>query len=293
MLRWRLLLGTLLIAAVIALSWMDYRAAVAGSWLGPVAALLAILATQETLAIVSADGVRPARWVVYLGNLFLVGSNWLPLMADHSTAPETWLLLTLALSVFAVLVAEMRRYEKPGGVTASIAAATFALVYVGVLLSFVVQLRLVWGIGALAALVIVVKMADTGAYTVGRLIGRHKMAPILSPGKTWEGLAGGLAFALGGSYATFRWLVPNLPTVPPNCIQYNPWWGWVAFGLLVGIAGMSGDLAESLLKRDTGRKDSSTWMPGFGGVLDVLDSVLLGGPIAYLCWRLGMVGGAG
>jgi phosphatidate cytidylyltransferase len=187
----------------------------------------------------------------------------------------------------------MCRYEKPGGVTASIAAATFALVYVGVLLSFVVQLRLVWGIGALAALVIVVKMADTGAYTVGRLIGRHKMAPILSPGKTWEGLAGGLAFALAGSYTTFRWLIPNLPTTPPHCIQNNHWWGWIAFGLLVGIAGMSGDLAESLLKRDTGRKDSSTWMPGFGGVLDVLDSILLGGPVALLCWRLGMVGGAG
>ena len=160
---------------------MDYRATVPGTWLGPVAALLAILATQETLAIVSAGGVRPASWVVYLGNLFMVGSNWTPLMDSHSAAPDNWLSLALALSVFAVLVTEMCRYEKPGGVTASIGAATFALVYVGVLLSFVVQLRLVWGIGALAALVIVVKMADTGPYTVGRLIGRHKMAPHPEP----------------------------------------------------------------------------------------------------------------
>ena len=70
----------------------------------------------------------------------------------------------------------------------------------------------------------------------------------------------------------------------------SPWWGWIAFGLLVGGAGMVGDLAESLLKRDVGRKDSSTWMPGFGGVLDVLDSLLLSAPVAWACWAFGLVG---
>ena len=68
------------------------------------------------------------------------------------------------------------------------------------------------------------------------------------------------------------------------------WWGWIVFGLLVGAAGMVGDLAESLLKRDVGVKDSSTWMPGFGGVLDILDSLLLSAPVAWFCWATGIVG---
>ena len=147
---------------------------------------------------------------------------------------------------------------------ANLAAGIFALVYVGLMLWFAVQLRIVWGVGALAAWVIVVKMGDTGAYTVGRLIGRHKMAPLISPGKTIEGRdrRPGLRLPrlLGG--------------VPVDCSlaftirrHVAPWWGWLAFGLLVGGAGMMGDLAESLLKRDVGVKDSSTWMPGFGGVL--------------------------
>ena len=68
------------------------------------------------------------------------------------------------------------------------------------------------------------------------------------------------------------------------------WWGWVVFGLLVGGAGMIGDLAESLLKRDVGRKDSSDWLPGFGGVLDIIDSLLLSAPVAWFCWIAGIVG---
>ncbi len=69
--------------------------------------------------------------------------------------------------------------------------------------------------------------------------------------------------------------------------------GWIIFGLLMGCVGMLGDLAESLLKRDVGCKDSSAWMPGFGGVLDILDSLLLSAPIAWLCWSLGIVGPGG
>jgi len=68
------------------------------------------------------------------------------------------------------------------------------------------------------------------------------------------------------------------------------WWRWLIFGIVVGGTGIAGDLAESLLKRDLGRKDSSRWMPGFGGVLDLLDSLLFAAPVAYVCWALGLVG---
>jgi len=292
MLRWRLLLGTLVIAALLGLCWLDYAAAVPGVWLMPLAVLLAWMAGGEILALAEATDRRPLAWAVHTGNLLIVLAAWVPrldALGDVLPAlePGAWTLAALGLGVLLVFLGEMRRYETPGGVTANVSAAVFALVYIGGLLAVVVHMRMAWGIGALAALVIVVKMGDIGAYTVGRLIGRHKMAPKLSPGKTIEGMFGGLAFCCLGAWVAFAWLVPAMAS--EGSAAGLPY-GWLIFGLLVGAAGMVGDLAESLLKRDAGRKDSSTWLPGFGGVLDILDSILLAAPVAWLCWALGIVG---
>jgi phosphatidate cytidylyltransferase len=183
-------------------------------------------------------------------------------------------------------VGEMRRYEKPGGVMVNLALTVFALVYVGLLLSFMIQLRVLGGstLGmlALAGMIVVVKMGDIGAYAIGRLLGRHKMAPKLSPGKTIEGAIGGLVFSCLGAYFLFQYLMPRLDATSSG----GPPFAWLVFGVVVGAAGMIGDLAESLFKRDMGVKDSSAWMPGFGGVLDLIDSTLVAAPVAYLCWTL-------
>jgi phosphatidate cytidylyltransferase len=302
LLRWRLALGTLFIAVLIGLCWLDHRAAVPGTYLVPLAAALCVLATEETLGLLSAGGMRPIAWIVYASNLLVVASAWAAPVASSEAAETAHLGLAgaggvfstdfaLTLAAIALFLGEMRRFDRPGSAMRNLAAALFAVVYVGLLLSFVVRLRLGWGIEALASLLIVVKMGDTGAYAVGRLLGRHKMAPILSPGKTVEGAAGAIGFALAGAWLTFRWLVP---LTGPGChggsYGSSPWWGWVVFGVMVGVVGIVGDLAESLLKRDADRKDSSTWMPGFGGVLDLLDSVLLAAPAAYACWAWGLVG---
>ena len=191
----------------------------------------------------------------------------------------------VAAAMFAIVVVELLRFRRPGGNLARLAGAAFALLYVGLMLRFAVALRFC-GMGVFASWIIVTKMSDTGAYTVGRLIGRHKMAPLISPGKTIEGAAGGLVFACLGAWASFRWLIPHMD----GSSGATAWWGWLAFGLLVGGAGMLGDLAESLLKRDVGRKDSSDWLPGFGGVLDIVDSLLLSAPVAWFCWATGIVG---
>ena len=294
MLRWRLLLGTLIVATLAGLCRLDHGAAMPGVWLLPVAILFTLAATDEILRLAEAGGLRPTAWPVYLGNLLLIAGNWVPWVCcdDPGEAgtlpPSAWPLLALLAGFLLVLVGQMRRDEKPGGATANVAASVLALVYVGLLLGLVVQLRMAYGVDALASLIVVVKLGDTGAYTVGRLIGRHKMAPRLSPGKTIEGAAGGLVFACLGSCATFCWLVPA--TAGSDAAGAGPWWGWILFGLLVAAAGMLGDLAESLIKRDVGRKDSSTWMPGFGGVLDILDSILLAAPVAWICWAMGLVG---
>ena len=211
MLRWRLVLGTALVAAMIGLCWLDARAPSApGLWLLPVAVAVTVLATRELLELLAAGGMRPVPWVVHLMNLLLVTSPWMWAF-EHLLRwfiPE--LMLNIGLPVFVIFVAEMCRYRKPGGHMANIAGGIFALVYVGMLLRSAVSLRLGWGVGALASWIIVTKMGDIGAYTVGRLIGRRKMAPAISPGKTVEGAAGALLFACLGSWLTFPgWACPS------------------------------------------------------------------------------------
>ena len=217
MLHWRLLLGILIIVTLAGLGWLDHGSAMPGLWLLPAAIFFTLAASHEVLGLANAGGTRPLPWCVYGGNMLLLAANWIPLASCHHSektsqiAPIAWPFVALAVGVLVVLVGEMRRYEKPDGVMSNVAAAVFSLTYVGVMLSFAVQLRMApWGgVAALASLIIVAKMGDTGAYTVGRLIGRHKLAPVLSPGKTVEGAVGALVFACLGSWATFRWPVPT------------------------------------------------------------------------------------
>lgn len=287
MLRWRLLLGTVIIAALIGLLWWDSRATPVGVGLLALALLLTGLASAEILDLSAAAGLRPLGRVVYGGNLLVVTTAWLGPRLVPAMPGSSWVMLALGLGLLAAFLGEMRRYVAPGGATANLAAECLALVYLGLLPATIVLLRMGWGVGALASMVIVVKMGDTGAYTIGRLFGRHKMAPVLSPGKTIEGAVGALLFGCLGSWIAFAWLVP---ATTPDAVAAGPAWGWLVYGLLVAAAGLLGDLAESLLKRDVGRKDSSRWMPGFGGILDIVDSLLLAAPVAYACWAFGWVG---
>ena len=303
MLRWRLLLGTVLIAALAALCWADYVAPQPGLFLFPLALLAAALAAGEMVTLLRARELCPSPWVIRLGTVAVVAATGVPLFwsaypPNCPVGPLGWPLLGLAFGFLLALVNQMARYDGSTGAIVNLASSVFAMVYIGVFLSFVVQLRTLgapaavadtgWGMIAIVSLIAVVKIGDIGAYTVGRLCGRHKLAPAISPGKTWEGLAGGLVFACIGAYLTIGLLAPALDLVPAD--RARPWLGWIAYGLAVGAAGVLGDLAESLLKRDAGRKDSSDWMPGFGGVLDILDSILGAAPVAYLFWVLHVVG---
>jgi phosphatidate cytidylyltransferase len=317
LLIWRLSLGPLFIATLVGLCWLDYRAAWPGVYLLPLAVVLSLLAVGELLAMFRrrAAAGQPLPWVVYGGTLITVlmagAPVWLPPeWSSGAVGRLGWLAIGLVAGLLVAIVGEMWRYESPPippfapgkerfqTATENLALSSLAILYVGGLMGFLVQLRLLdlggAGIGSnlgmlsLASLVLIVKLSDTGQYTAGRLFGKHKLAPKISPGKTWEGVVGGFVFAVLGAVCTL-WLGAamnaNIQTwFAPFSIRSVVF--FVVYPIALAAAGIVGDLAESMLKRDAGVKDSSSWMPGFGGVLDLLDSLLGAAPVAYVFWML-------
>ncbi|WEK14524.1 MAG: phosphatidate cytidylyltransferase [Candidatus Microbacterium phytovorans] len=153
-----------------------------------------------------------------------------------------------------------RRY---GDVVSDVLVAGFIPLYVPFLASLtLVLLRQDGGEFWLLAMIVVVVVADTGAYASGLAFGRHPMAPRISPKKTWEGFAGAAVVAIGSGVALALLLL------------HVPWWAGVLFGVVILASATVGDLGESMIKRDLGIKDMSSWLPGHGGVLDRLDSIL-------------------
>lgn len=312
MLHWRIILGVLFIAIVGGLAWADYGSIRPGLVMTPLAFIGTFLAAGEIVRLMEANSATPSpsRYLVIPGALLTVLASCVPMAwpigaeaSDASAASSIgrvgWVAVGLAASGFLVFCAEMLRYRQAGSATVRLALAIFGIAYAGGLMGFVVQLRLLrggpwgqdgnWGMVALISLIVVVKTNDIGAYFAGRLFGRTQMTPMLSPKKTWEGIAGGFALSIVATMAT---LGPLAAAMGCHSGRTTMAWlgGCLAYALLVGAAGVGGDLAVSLLKRDAQLKDSSTWMPGFGGMLDVLDSVLFAAPLAFLLWLARCVG---
>jgi len=210
----------------------------------------------------------------------LVAANWAAHVSPSGTwdaDPWHWVVGTFTVVVLSAFLVEMATFREPGESVTRIALAVWMAAYLGLLPSFFVQLRWLGDAGpggawALALAIFVPKCCDIGAYFSGRFLGRHRMTPALSPKKTWEGLVGGLGLAIVTAVLINRLGQQRLLGTDL---------GAAGFGLVVGAAGVLGDLAESLIKRDCGHKDASQVMPGFGGVLDVVDSIVFAAPVAY------------
>ncbi len=134
------------------------------------------------------------------------------------------------------------------------------------------------GPGLLLALGLAVALSDVGAFIVGKALGRHKLAPKLSPGKTWEGVMGGLLGA-GLGIGIMRFALPDALSLPLA----------LALPVIVALGGVWGDLLESAVKRECGVKDAGAWLPGFGGLLDRVDSLVVAVPLVYYIIRLAEV----
>jgi phosphatidate cytidylyltransferase len=193
------------------------------------------------------------------------------LVAGYSGGSEP-LLVALAITVLAVLV--WRLLEPPQGSVADVTAGVFTALYVPFLASFaVLMLRPDDGADRVVVFIVLVVLSDVGGYAAGVLFGRHPMAPTVSPKKSWEGFAGSAVFAaVGGAIAV------------PLLVDGTPVEG-VAIGLAVMAAATLGDLGESMIKRDLGIKDMGSVLPGHGGLMDRLDSLLPAAPVAYLLLR--------
>ena len=183
------------------------------------------------------------------------------------------LVLGLLVTILAVIV--WRLSGGPAGFARDVSAATLIAAYVPFLLFFGVLLAVPHD-GDLRVLCILamVVLSDTGGYAAGVFLGKHPMAPSISPKKSWEGLAGSLvATGVGGAFLV-------------HYLLHQPYWHGAVLGVAVSAAAVLGDLAESLIKRDLGIKDMSDLLPGHGGVMDRLDSVVFAAPTAYMLLAL-------
>jgi phosphatidate cytidylyltransferase len=294
MLAWRLFLSAVLIPAFVGLFWLDAK------YCGPrayvfvaVCVLLAVRCAWELVGLLRARDLPAdfARTAVY--SVLIISVASIPYSLGITEANWSWgvPIFTLGLVAFvytgcllAILLNGCLEYRAPGRSVEKLGCELLIVSYVGLLTAVTAQLRWIEGgragYLALGSLLIAVKVGDTGAYTLGRLFGQRKMVPLLSPGKTWMGGLGALLF---GALGAWGWLHFATPAFNPAWNPPPPHWA-LLYGLVLGAVGLVGDLAESLIKRDVGRKDAAALFPGFGGLLDLLDSILYAGPVALVLW---------
>ncbi len=303
MLRWRLAGAASMIAPALTIFWLD---AVAndgrpGIWLLLIAVLFSIGACWELHQIFQSAGMDIGL-VATLGSAlvaFAVSTFpvWYLPHADHPPSAWGisgwgWVSLGLVAACGVRFCLAMRGFIPRPEALLGLAASIFAIVYLVLPLLFLLHTRLLWdepcGLWAVGSIVWVVKMSDSGAYFCGRYFGKRPLAPRLSPKKTIEGALGGIVGAALSSVLFFQ--VANRLFATTTMVEHSLV-RMVGYGVAIALAGILGDLSESLIKRHAGRKDSASWIPGLGGTLDVFDSIQFAAPVGYVFWVTGLVGG--
>jgi phosphatidate cytidylyltransferase len=249
------------------------------SWLLPLFLILAAvasgLALYEFYLLAIRRGMKPDIAAGYLGGgaLFTVFCFTVP-----RQFPDPLLILVLIIFIVGTLIANTLRGAPFDKMISSAGATILGVLYIVFLGGHLVALRTGFSPALSADLLsfffIVLMGADTAAFYVGRSLGRHKLAPNISPGKTWEGLVAALVAGVALSALCHFWFFPELPLK----------WA-LPFGLIITVVGILGDLTESALKRSADAKDTANILPGHGGLLDRLDSLLFNAPLIYYFGR--------
>ncbi len=243
-----------------------------------VAVIIASLAFVKALfLVVVAAAILMGLWE--MRRALAANGTWMPIVPMSAGAlgmiaggyyggPDV-IIVILAATVLASILWRMPRGQD--GFVRDVNATVFCLVYVPFLASFVALLLAPHdGIDRVVTFIAVTIGSDTGGYAVGSVLGRHPMAPAISPRKSWEGFAGSAAGAMAAGVACLVYLVEG------------DWWVGLVLGGVVAVAATLGDLAESMIKRDLGVKDMSNILPGHGGIMDRLDSLLASVAVVWL-----------
>jgi phosphatidate cytidylyltransferase len=244
------------LASVVLLSLYVWKPAFLG-----VVALAVVLGLWELSNALAADRIRVPVVPIAVGGLAI-------LVAAYAGGSEP-MMVALALTVLATMV--WRLPEDPPGYVRDLTSAIFATLYVPFLAGFAaLLLRADDGADRVVVFILLTVLSDVGGYVAGVLFGKHPMAPHVSPKKSWEGFAGsGLFCAVGGA------------AILPLLLDGSPLAG-AAIGIAVMLTATLGDLGESMIKRDLGIKDMGSLLPGHGGIMDRLDSLLPAAPVTYL-----------
>ncbi len=304
MLSRRLASAAVMITAMILLLMGDYSLGQPDS-LGRPGILLAILcvivstaAADEFFRLWKGTDCHPSS-LLMVGAAVMVAMSNLPVLwrdypDDCPIGRLGWTLSGIGAAVLIVFVWEMLKFDPDstehesnrGAVAGRIGKSSLAFVYISMLFGFVLSHRQIQndnmlGVVAIVLIITTVKLSDSMAYFVGKSIGSRKVAPKLSPNKTVEGAFGAIIGGILGAAIVVFIVAPMLGTKVPK-----PGWWFLVYGVAVTLAGMVGDLAESLLKRDAQIKDSSSWLPGLGGILDVIDSLVFAAPVSFVIWLI-------
>jgi len=224
-------------------------------------------------------GMRSAIVPVVIGNILIIGGSYLAATLQNVTNVPWHVVLLGTIGGTILLSLIWRMFGGADGYVRDSAAGLFIIGYLPVMASFVgLLLAQQHGVAKVVAAFLCIVGSDTGGYAAGASLGKHPMAPNISPKKTWEGLVG--SFALAG--------VLGIGMV--TLVMHQPWWIGAILSVVVVVFGTAGDLIESLIKRDIGIKDMSSFLPGHGGVMDRLDSTLIAVPAAWLLFTLVGVG---
>jgi phosphatidate cytidylyltransferase len=277
----RIIVGTLMAVLAACMLFADLFLEPTYPFLLLVVLLLAAAACTELHRLLAALPHRPSFWLCAGGVLAVLLANWPVHILVHLVGasrvkelgvdPWQFVAFTFAAVAMAAFAAEIPRYRDEPGAVPRIALALFFVAYLGLLPSFFVQLR--WpppDSGGLTMAIFVPKCGDVAAYFTGRFLGRHRMTPAISPKKTWEGFAGSAVACLAAGALSVTYLLHG-----------HPWQG-VLLGAAVVLAATVGDLVESMIKRDLDIKDMGTLLPGHGGILERLDSLLVAAPVVWL-----------
>ncbi len=259
------------ITGLVALPFLIFLVYKGGFFFTILISIAGLIALWEYYRIVFNHEARPlSRIILYWGYGISFALIWSIFLAGSDLT-----LSVIGLNLLVVALISLFQFKTDYTVLEVIIKQLQGLIYIPVLLSFLILIRegssgMIW----IFLLLAIIFAGDTSAYYVGSYLGRHKLSPAVSPGKTIEGSIGGLAANLVVGAIGKHFFLPEMP------------WGLcLLFFIVVGLAGQVGDLFESELKRSSGRKDSGVILPGHGGVLDRIDALLFASPVAYIFIR--------